>query len=46
VAPGSTMELIDTREGANGWHTFRLDTFSIRVHNNSFVIEGDVSQLD
>lgn len=45
TAPGSRMELIDRREGAAGWHEYRLDRLSIRANGGHFTIEGDATRL-
>ena len=45
TAPGSRMDLIDRREGAQGWHVWRLDRFSVRTAGGHFVIEGDATRL-
>lgn len=46
IDPGCELQMIDQRQGAAGWHTFRLDAFSIRVRGGHFVIEGDTSRLN
>ena len=46
VRPGCELKLIDRAQGAAGWRTFRLDTFSIRVRDGKhFVIEGQTTEI-
>lgn len=43
--PGSEMDLLDRREGAAGWHRYKLDRFTIRASGGHFTIEGDATRL-
>lgn len=43
---GATLQLLDRRDGASGWHDFRLDKFVVIVHGGHFTIEGDTTELN